>query len=447
MTAPPPSLPSSSRYNPIWISLSCGLYWFAFSLTRPIISLYAASLGMKGFAVGLVLAIYAFLPLLAAIPGGFIADKLGRTVVLRAGSVLMLTSGLLYFASSWFSWGPWLLGLAQLLAGLGQMAVWLAVQVLITEGPKQSHESQFATFSLYMAIGQMIAPIVSGFLSEHYGYSMVFAGYALSSLLLIGTSWQCKEIDTTSQTGQSKSCSSSEADELLPNIINRQSPSREARLSSSSPLSGVLSKCLSLLQNRHFAVILLTTFISLFIVDVRTAYLPIHLETLSITNTKVGLIVSVGALSALFVRPIYPWLIRKIHFRWLLISTYAVSLLLLFVTPLITNFYLMAGLVFFTGLALGINQPMTLSMIAQSTQSDERGVGIGLRLMSNRAAQLMDPLLFGLFTGFASLRTSFWLVGGVLLLCCLFTIHLYLSTERTPKGRPRPAQVLREKQL
>ncbi|MCM3700952.1 MFS transporter [Paenibacillus macerans] len=425
----PPQAPMQHR-NFVWVSLSCGLYWFAFSLTRPIISLYTASLGIQGITAGLVLAVYALLPLLAAIPGGFIADRLGRTVVLRAGAVLMMASGLLYGVSA----GPWILAFAQLLAGLGQMAVWLAVQVLITEGPAEGSESRFATFSLYMAIGQMVAPIVSGLLSDQFGYRTVFTGYTLSSLLLMLTSWRCRE---ESRTPDPAAVSPSPSGGVSVRFRQEETPI-------SFKVLGLFRQCLTMVRNRRFAVILLTTFISLFIVDVRTAYLPIHLESLGISNTRVGLLISVGALSALFVRPIYPRLMDKLSFRWMLILTYGVSLLLLFAVPLLTNFYAIAALVFVTGLALGINQPMTLSMIAGATSQEERGLGIGLRLMSNRAAQLLDPLLFGFFTAFTSLRTSFLLVGVLLLVCCAFTVQLYLSSEKEPLSRARTIEKGRE---
>ncbi|MGP0584651.1 MFS transporter [Paenibacillus timonensis] len=413
------SVSPAMHRNFIWISLSCGLYWFAFSLTRPIIALYASSLGLQSAAIGMVLAVYALLPMLAAIPGGFIADRFGRTTVLRVGSVMMLLSGLLYGISA----GPWTLAIAQLIAGLGQMAVWLAVQVLVTEGPAQGNESRFATFSLYMAIGQMTAPIVSGYLADRFSYKMVFAGYILSSLLLIFTSWRCRE-DQGAQPGPAEDPAETAEFEAASAYVANPTTGNGKRW---------FEQCLKLLKNRKFAVILLATFISLFIVDVRTAYLPLHLESLGISNTRVGLLVSIGALSALFVRPIYPRLMAKLGFGKTLFLTFAVSLLLLFTAPFLTNFYAIAALVFVTGLALGINQPMTLSMIAVSTVPEERGLGVGLRLMSNRAAQFMDPLMFGCFTTFASLQTSFVLVGLLLLACCAFALQLYLSAE---KDRP-----------
>lgn len=431
MLQPTPPM-QANHANFIWVSISCGLYWFAFSLTRPIITLYAASLGLQGLSIGIVLAVYALLPMIAAIPGGFLADRFGRSTVLRIGSFMMLGSGLLY----WISDGAWTLALAQLLAGLGQMAVWLAVQVLITEGPAQGNEGRFATFSLYMALGQMFAPILSGYLADHFGYKVVFVGYILSSLLLIFTSWQCRdEAPSASPSGEVGNTSSLPMESTLestlkstPESVPENTPEKIRRL---------LGQCLGLLRNPSFAVILLTTFISLFIVDVRTAYLPLHLESLGISNTKVGLLVSIGAVSALFVRPLYPRLMARLSFGWMLILTYAISLLLLFVTPLLNNFYGIAALVFITGLALGINQPLTLSMIAHSTAPEERGLGIGLRLMSNRAAQLMDPLLFGFFTAFVSLQTSFLLIGALLLAFCVFTVQLHLSAERSPHS-PEP---------
>jgi MFS family permease len=405
--------------NSWWISLSCGLYWFAFSMTRPIISVYALSNGITGLQLGTVLSVYALLPMIVAVPSGFIADAIGRTNVLRVGAGMMIGSGVVYLISNQF----WILVMAQILARIGQMAVWLAVQVMITGGSKEGSEGRFATFSLYMALGQLLAPVLSGFLSDHNGYTTVFIGYTFTSMLLFVSAWKCQD------ESFEKKLSDTAINKTL-NLHNATSSLRVMAFQSSR-----------LIRNRIFAVILLTTFISLFIMDVRTAYLPVYLESLSMSHTQIGLLISSAALSSLFVRPIYPILIRKIGFRQLLIWTYIVSLLLLFLSPILHNYYALFGIVFITGLALGINQPLTLSMIAKFTEPSERGLGIGLRLMANRTSQLLDPLLFGIFTAVIGIRGAFIGVGLILAFFCLATFWLYIRFE----GEEAAKQVILDK--
>ncbi|MDO3408480.1 MFS transporter [Saccharibacillus sp. CPCC 101409] len=439
--------------NGWWISLTCGLYWFSFAMMRPIVAVYAASLGIKGAALGLLLALYAVLPLLAAVPGGLIADRIGRVVVLRAGALAMLASGALFLAAD----GLWLLGAAQLLAGLGQMAVWLAVQVLITGPPGPRSERRYATFSLYMALGQIAAPLIAGVIADAFGYRMVFAGYMAASLLLTVSAWMCRDEDAALASGTARAARGALRARREPGASKRREQAasgeqaatagRAASQSGAAARTGgfrtalgraadVARRCAELARRPEFSVMLLATFTALFITDVRTAYLPLYLESLGMSASRLGLLISLGSLSVLFVRPLYPRLARRMRPPQLLLLTSAVSLLLLFVTPLLQGTYSLGLLIFATGLALGVNQPMTLGMISGSTQPDERGLGVGLRLMANRAAQLFSPLLLGAFTALAGLQAAFVLAGVVMLPLCLASVLLARRGERRATREP-----------
>ncbi|GEM_PF-727309 len=443
---------SPDAINARWISLTCGLYWFSFAMMRPIVAVYAASLGIQGAALGLLLALYAVLPLLAAVPGGLIADRIGRVVVLRAGALAMLGSGILFALSNDIR----LLGAAQLLAGLGQMAVWLAVQVLITGPPGTQSERRYATFSLYMALGQIAAPLAAGVIADVLGYRFVFVGYAASSLLLTAAAWRCREIEPERREfaeaepktsiararklkRHEKAASRTGAAAPIESSVRRR-PGRQAEISAirapqaragAFASAGVAARrCAELLRRRQFSVMLLATFTALFITDVRTAYLPLYLESLGMSASKLGLLISLGSLSVLFVRPLYPRLSARLSTASLLLISGLISLLLLFVTPLLRDAYSLGLLIFLTGFALGVNQPLTLGMISASTRPDERGLGVGLRLTANRAAQLASPLLFGLFTALAGLEAAFLWAGIVMLPLCLTAALLGRRTEQ-----------------
>src|SRR5437868_9518774 len=162
-----------------YVMLSGSFYWLAQSLTRPIIALYAQSLGINEAKIGFIVGIFAVLPFLIAIPSGGIADSIGRIKVLRIGAVLMFISGIIYM----FAANIYLLMLAQVIAGVGQMTVWLIIQVLVTS-EKKNQAQRIATFSVYNSGGQMIGPLIGGFLAEQYNITMSFFVYTVVSFLL-----------------------------------------------------------------------------------------------------------------------------------------------------------------------------------------------------------------------------------------------------------------------
>src|SRR5690606_9708378 len=94
-------------------------------------------------------------------------------------------------------------------------------------------------------------------------------------------------------------------------------------------------------------------------------------------------------------------------------------------TPLLSSYIGFVILIFVTGIALGFFQPLTLSLISISTPSEERGLGIGLRLMANRASHMLDPLLFGVFILWFGIAYAFWLIGLLLLILSIITIYLF----------------------
>ncbi|MEH7493153.1 MFS transporter [Neobacillus niacini] len=385
--------------NPWFVILFSGLfYWLAHSLTRPLIALYAQSLGISEVKIGFIVGIYAVLPFLLAIASGGMADSIGRVKVLRIGTILMLVSGIFYMIAT----NIYLLMIAQIIAGLGQMTVWLVIQVLITDS-NQNQAERIASFTVYNTIGQMMGPLIGGFLAEKYSMNISFGVYTAFSVLLVLLAFQLKEPAT--------------------NRID----------SGTYSIKDMYTKSFALLKNREIIATLLCTFIALFILDVRMTFLPIYLQDIGISPFKIGILISLGTSTALFIKPIYPVLIRVLGIKTLLILTFAISLSLLFITPLINHFYSFVLLLVFSGIALGINQPLSLSMISEQTSSNERGIAVGLRLMANRLAQFMDPILFGILTAVIGIKLTFILIGLLLLLLSVVTISLLQVKERKRK--------------
>lgn len=370
-----------------------GVYWFSQSMTRTTVSLFARSLHVSTGAFGFILAVYALLPMLLAIPVGGVAHRFGMVKLLRFGAAMMVMSSPLYGVSH--SW--WVLAIAQVFSGLGQLLVWLAAQALITQARDEEQKMrQISTFSLYMALGQLLGPLVGGLISDRLGYVDMFGAYGVASLILFLCSL-CVGVDAH------------ESSAFL--TVLRQIPVAYVQ-------------AYQVLRSTNVIVVLLCTFVALFVIDFRSAYLPLYLHGLKFSNMRIGLLLSVGSLSGLCVKPIYSFLLRLAGFNRLLSWSLVIALGLFFVSPLLNSVWALGSLIFVTGLASGLNQPLTLSMISSQTTREDVGIGVGLRLMANRLSQLADPLFFSVVGTFMALRFSFWVVGGVLGLLALMAIVL-----------------------
>ena len=62
-------------------------------------------------------------------------------------------------------------------------------------------------------------------------------------------------------------------------------------------------------------------------------------------------------------------------------------------------------------------------IVADNSGSQERGLAMGLRLMGNRLAQLVNPLLFGVITSLSGLGAAFVTGGSILLGSALALNH------------------------
>ncbi len=382
-----------------FVSVSCGLYWFAHSITRPVIALYANSTGATEWEIGVLLGIYAFFPFFLAIPIGGLVKTIGKISLLRIGAWLMVASAILYVLSV----NIWILLIAQFVAGLGQLFVWLIVQVMVTgERDQKLKNKRIASFSLYMALGQLLGPLVGGLLSDIYGYLSTFLTYSLICLLLTIVSYLLKEEERSVWQA--------------PNFYQTFKESAE------------------LVKNVGFVAALMCSFIVLFIIDARMSFLPIYMEEINFSHTIIGILLSVASVSALLIKPVYPYLVSRYGYYKLLMGSFLVSLSLLFLAPLNHTYLSMGLLIFISGLALSINQPLSLSLISEQTREDQRGIAFGMRLMANRGAQLIDPLIFGMVVSISTLQNAFFIIGFLLTLLSFGALKL-LSLAETKRIR------------
>ncbi|WP_298461609.1 MFS transporter [uncultured Cellulomonas sp.] len=363
------------------------LYWSAHTMLRPLIGPYVLGQGGTASDASIALASFAVLPTVLAIPVGALTDRWGPRALLVAGGAVMAVGGLTLFIPA---------GLAgvigsQALIGVGTLAVWVSLQTVATLAQHEAEttaarNARLATFSLFLAAGQAIGPALGGALVEVGGYAMAFAGYTGLSVLVVALA-------------------------LCVRGCRPEAQSRRPR----PPVLRAYREGLAMMRTPTVAVTVVVSFTALVVLDIRNAYHPVLLSGAGLAQWQIGLLLSVAAAFGFLSRPFFPLAMARLRptvMVGLVLGVGSVSVVAVVLAP--SDVGVLAVLAAVNGFALGFAQPLTLSLMADHTPEEQRGLASGLRSTANRAAQFANPAIFGLAAGALTLTGSFVLVGGLL---------------------------------
>jgi MFS family permease len=84
------------------------------------------------------------------------------------------------------------------------------------------------------------------------------------------------------------------------------------------------------------------------------------------------------------------------------------------------NVISLAVIVAIAGFALGVGQPLTMSLVSQATAPTDRAMAVSARLTGNRVGQFIVPALAGLLAASAGVSAVF--IGMAVLLATTFIL-------------------------
>jgi MFS family permease len=367
------------------------LYWIGFSMLRPMLALYFGDSGYSAPMIGLIMALNAIIPVMFAMPAGSVIDRIGSRNAVLFGSIVMALSGVLYLYGGMMQY-LWPVLVGQLLNGVGSLLSWGALQASAAIASKDSElpgkkENLLPNFTFVNSLAQFSGPIIGGVLADTGSFLFVFAAFIGVAILSTGSAMLLPKLDKLS-------------------IRNKLS----FRFWKSYG-SGI-----SLIQgNRMFKISLLLNAILFILVDIQSTFLPIYLATISLTNTQIGSILSVAGVASILIRPAVGYLLRMVGHQWIMIISISVGGICLTALAFHPAIWVILALVFTWGLCTGVNQPMALIMVAKSVASEQQGMGMSLRTMSNRIVQVVNPVVFGSMFGLVGITFGFGALGLVLI--------------------------------
>ncbi len=385
MTADPKPSP-----NPLPLRTMLALYGTSFfslsivPMAALVVPLWALGLGASPLWIGIIVGARSFLPMLLSIHGGVLMDRLGTRRVMLFFSVITMVAFPLYAVLPSIA----AVIVLQLITGLSQGLAWVGSQTLygqITRGSSK-HAGRVTFFT---NLGAFAGPLIAGVVWSTAGGVGAFALLTLWSLALVITVV------------------------ILPRDVDRPIQSVSAR--EIIPRMSDYGRAFALCAVPVVALVMIFTFLRIAVSGVQASFYVVYLENIGFTGTAIGVLIGcanfVASPAALISPPA-----RIIKPAWLMTGATVVAILIMTVTPFLTDFIPLLTLAALYGAGLGLSFPTLLSLLSNAVDPHLQGMSVGLRTTVNRVASLVVPVIMGGIAEIWDIATSFFVVGGLLMM-------------------------------
>lgn len=343
--------------NSVFVIALCNMA--SLRASKVLMALFAIELGANPFMIGTLVAVYSLFPMLLALYAGRLTDQFGVRKPMIAGSIGMMVG----LAAPVFI--PSLTGLYVSAALIGASYVFYHVSVQNLIGLLSTPESRtrnFSGYSLMLAVGGFVGPLAAGFGIDALGYVRAYlclSAVPLIALAILLARGQHVPLPVKIEDGQK---GKKVAD------LWRMPELRKVFITSAMILTGI---------------------------DLFQFYLPIYGNSVGLSASVIGMILSMFAVAAFFVRTAIPPLVRRFGEEALLRYAMLVGALGYLLLPLFENPWLLALVSFILGLGLGAGQPLSMMLTYGRSPGGRSGEALGLRLTLNNLTHIVVPLLFG----------------------------------------------------
>jgi predicted MFS family arabinose efflux permease len=350
----------------------------AFHGSRVTVSLQALSLGASPFTVGVLIALYAALPMLLAVPAGRLVDRIGIRRPLVWSSLALALSVLipaivpdiapLYFAA--------------IAIGTSFLVYSVAIQhaVGLLSSPEE-RARDYSYLSIGFSVSGFLGPTLAGFSIDLAGHSRTFlflSMVALAPFLILASK-------RTAMKGH--------------HVADMHDGPR---------------RLWDLLRNRDLRRLFIVTGVLAMAWDLFAFVMPIYGTSIGLSASTIGMVLGSFALATLTVRLLLPWLTRHLR-EWQMITvTMLIGCVAYTLMPLMRTVPLLAAMAFVLGLGLGATQSSMMSLLHSTAPHGRAGEALGVRAAVINGSSTFLPLAFGGVGAALGLAPVFWSMAACL---------------------------------
>jgi MFS family permease len=375
-----------------FVSVATLVYWIGPQSVRLYYPLELHAQGASDLVIGLAVAASSAAGLVLAVPSGYLLDRFNSQNVLVLSSVgLAGTTGLFALSGSVAT-----MIVLMFCQGVFQTWVWLVLQEMITrvdDGP--AGRRQLSLFSVTWGIGLAAGPSIWAAWYAAFGFRSLTVTCFVFTLLATVSAFG---VPAALRRVGSHTHGVTTADDTGPGVGEPKGMMAALRRSMSNP--AVVS-------------VMSASFVNIFVQSLRLSFYPLFLERQGVPLATIGLLLSVIGGSSLAVRLVLPFGIKRFGQISMLIWSTWIAIVGVAMTPLSDNLgFLLAGAAMI-GSGLGANPPITVNLLA-GREGTDKGVAVGLRMVANRSAQVVQPVLFGGMAALIGLAAAFPIAGVLL---------------------------------
>jgi len=344
--------------------------------------LQALEAGHSAWTVGVLLALFAALPVLIAMPAGRMADRHGyhRPQRLAVGLSLFGVGCALAacWLPGWWQFGLQCVGAAASGAGtnVGVIVVLRAAGLLATDSTERMRV--FSWLGMAFSGANVLGPVTAGFLIDLGGFA---AAYGVLLAMPLVAVWVMGQVPVQARHA--------------PPASRPAGTSRWALLATPG------------LKRLLFINWLLSASW-----DVHSFAVPVLGHARGYNASTIGLVLGVFTAAVTVVRFVIPLLAHRLQEVTVLRAAMVMTAGVFAIYPFAGTPWLMAGCATLLGLALGAVQPMIMSTLHQMTPPDRHGEAIAIRSMTINFSSSVMPLAFGLAGTALGPGAVFWLMGA-----------------------------------
>ncbi len=350
---------------------------------RITVSLAALQMGLTPLNVGLLVAVFAVLPMLLSVHVGRWIDGVGLLRPMAMGTSLVVCGA----AAPFIFQTPFVLLAAACGIGLGFMVQQVAIQNILGQAEPSLRLRNFSWLSLGLAMSGFIGPLGAGLAIDHLGYQSAFGILTAPPLIALTIILYLRH--------------------RLHAVGRARKGPREAR-----------RRAGDLLSNPGLRRVLLCNLFLSGAWDTHLFVVPLYGVSIGLSATTIGIILSAFAGATFVIRLALPWIQQRVA-PWTLVRTAMIVTAVDFMLyPLFTHVFALMTMSFILGLALGGCQPTMLSMLHQHSPAGRAAEAGGLRMALVNASQVTLPLICGAMGTVVGVTPLFWvyalmLSGGI----------------------------------
>jgi len=338
--------------------------------------LLALGQGYSNAAAGVLVALFAFTQIFLSIPAGRYADRHGlkRPLAFCIASVVVGVG-----LAAIFPVYPVLCVTALMTGGaIGSATIALQRHAGRMAQTTTQVRQVFSWLSIAPAVSNFVGPVAAGFMIDHSGYRAAFA--LLASLPLVA--W----------------------------VLIRKA--RE--IPNESPPPGERQAAWDLLREPKMRRLLMMNWFMSASWDLHSFMVPVLGHERGLNASTIGTILGAFATAAAAVRVVMPAVASRLR-EWVMVTgAIAIAGTAFFIYPFSRSPLEMGMCSALLGVALGVVQPMIMSMLHQITPGHRHGEALAVRMVMINVSSVSMPLIFGATSAVIGASGLFWLMGVVI---------------------------------